>query len=276
MPETTNGDAVTYLLTLSDDEVGRYRLMADQAKANEAELWRQAGIVEGADVADIGCGPGALLSAWAEAVAPTGHVTAVDADATAVATAGALIAANGLERVSVRQGRADRTGLAAESFDAIMLRHVLAHNGGAEDAIVGHLATLLRPGGRLFLVDVDITAARFVPDDIDIADLMDRYAGFHTKLGNDMQAGLHLGERLARAGLDVLEFRGRYTIMPVPQGMRGPAWAAREALLSAGVATQDDIARWEAAYERIDQAPQRPTGFLPTFVAIGQKPPRPA
>jgi hypothetical protein len=150
---------------------------------------------------------------------------------------------------------------------------VLAHNGGAEDAIVGHLATLLRPGGCLYLVDVDVTAARFVPEDPDIMDLMDRYAAFHTSLGNDMRAGLRLGERLARADLDVVEFRGRYTIMSVPQGMRGPAWAAREALLSAGVATTDDIARWEAAHTRLDQASQRPTGFIPSFVAIGQKAP---
>ncbi len=39
-----------------------------------------------------------------------------------------------------------------------MLRHVLAHNGGAEDAIVAHLATLLRPGGCLYLVDAYLTA----------------------------------------------------------------------------------------------------------------------
>jgi SAM-dependent methyltransferase len=268
----TNG----YLLNLSDDEVGRYRMMADLARSNEAQLWRRAGLREGAAVADIGCGPGALLSAWAEAVAPTGRVSAVDGDASAVATATALVAATGLRRVTVRQGRADRTGLEPGSFDVVMLRHVLAHNGGAEDVIVGHLATLLRPGGCLYLVDVDVTAGRFLPEDADIMDLMDRYAGFHTKLGNDMQAGLRLGERLTRAGLDVIEFQGRYTIMPVPAGLRGPAWAAREALLSAGVATAEDIARWDAAYTRLDQATERPTGFIPFFVAIGRKSADPA
>ena len=264
-----------YLLTLSDDEVARYRLMADQARTNEADLWQRAGLVEGAHVADIGCGPGALLSAWADAVGPTGQVTALDADPNAVATAGALIDAQGLRQVTVRQGRADRTGLPAGSFDVVMLRHVLAHNGGAEDAIVGHLATLLRPGGCVYLVDVDITALRFVPDDADIADLMDRYAGFHTSLGNDMRAGLRLGERLQRAGLSVVEFSGRYAITPMPPGMRGPAWAARDALVIAGLATDDDLARWEAAYTRLDRAEQRPTAFIPAFVAIGQKaPPR--
>lgn len=265
---TANG----YLLTLSDDEVARYRLMADQARTDEADLWRMAGIVAGAKVADVGCGPGALLPVWAEAVAPAGQVSAVDADATAVATAGALIAAHGLQRVTVRQGRADRTGLTPGEFDVVMMRHVLAHNGGAEDAIVAHLAGLLRPGGCLYLVDVDATAGRLVPEDADIADLMDRYTGFHTSVGNDMRAGLQLARRMERAGLSVEHFEGRYAITPVPAGMRGPAWAARDALVSAGVATAEDLARWDAAYQRLDRRQERPTVFMPSFVAVGRKP----
>jgi SAM-dependent methyltransferase len=260
-----------YLLTLSDDEVVRYRLMADQARADEAELWRMAGLGEGATVADIGCGPGALLATWAEAVSPTGHVYGVDGDASAVATATALIAANGLQRVTVRQGRADRTGLAAGTFDLVVLRHVLAHNGGAEDAIVGHLATLLRPGGCAYLVDIDAAAMRFEPEDPDIVDLLDRYIGFHTKLGNDMQAGRKLGDRLARAGLDVIFFEPRHQVVPLPPGLRGAAWAARDALVTAGLATADDIARWDAAYVRLDARPERPTGHLTMYVGIGRK-----
>lgn len=266
--DVTNG----YLLTLSDDEVARYRLMADQARANEAELWQLAGLAEGASVADIGCGPGALLATWAEAVAPTGQVYGVDGDATAVATATALIAANGLQRVTVRQGRADRTGLAAGTFDLVVLRHVLAHNGGAEDAIVGHLATLLRPGGCVYLVDIDATSMRIEPEDPDIADLLDRYIGFHTKLGNDMRAGTRLGDRLARAGLDVTYFEPRQQVLPLPPGLRGPAWAARDALVTADLATAEDIARWDAAYTRLDADPQRPIGYMSMYVGIGRKP----
>src|SRR6266508_3779502 len=75
------------------------------------------------------------------------------AEQAAVAAATALVAAAGLANVTVREGRADRTGLAAASRDVVMLLHVVAHNGGAEDAIVAHLAGLLRPGGCLYLVD---------------------------------------------------------------------------------------------------------------------------
>ena len=172
-----------YSLALSKAEVARYQLMAERARATEADLWQRAGIVAGAKVADVGCGPGALLPALSDAVAPTGHVTAIDADPAAVAAAGALVAAAGLVNVTIRPGRADRTGLPVESCDVVMLRHVLAHNGGGEDVIVAHLATLLRPGGCLYLVDADGTAMRMVPEDVDLTDLQQRYLTFHTGPG---------------------------------------------------------------------------------------------
>ena len=52
-----------YSLALSNAEVARYQLMAERARATEADLWQRAGIVAGAKVADVGCGPGALLPA---------------------------------------------------------------------------------------------------------------------------------------------------------------------------------------------------------------------
>jgi SAM-dependent methyltransferase len=261
-----------YALALDDAEVARYRLMAEQARAAEADLWPLAGVVAGARVADVRCGPGALLPALADAVAPGGQVTGVDADPGAVAAAGALVAAAGLAGVTVREGRADRTGLEPGTMDVVMLRHVLAHNGGVEDAIVAHLATLLRPGGCLYLVDTDGTAVRTVPEDPDLDDLQRRYLALHAARGNDLRAGLRLGERLERAGLELVEFRGAYLIRPMPPGLRPPQWAAREAMVAAGVATQEDVARWAGAFDRLDAAAARPTVFVPMFTAVGRRP----
>ena len=167
-----------YALRLDEGEVERYRMMAEQARAAEADLWELAGVGPGARVADVGCGPGAMLPALSGAVGPDGRVQAVDADPGAVAAARALADAAGLENVEVTEGRADRTGLEPGSLDVVMLRHVLAHNGGAEDAIVTHLATLVRPGGCVYLVDVDGTAMRLLPEHADLTDLDERYAAF--------------------------------------------------------------------------------------------------
>jgi SAM-dependent methyltransferase len=261
-----------YPLELDQAEVERYRTMAEAARQAEAELWEPAGIVAGARVADVGCGPGAMLPALAAAVGPDGRVTAVDADPEAVAAARALVAAAGLGNVAVRQGRAEETGLAAGSLDVVMLRHVLAHNGGAEDTIVAHLAALLRPGGCLYLVDADLTAIRVIPEaeHPDLVDLQERYLAFRAARGDDNAAGLRLAERLVRAGLELVEFHGRYVIREVSPGLRSPAWAAREAMVAAGMATAEDLRRWDQAFEATARRP--PTFFAPMLTAIGRRP----
>lgn len=70
----------------------------------------------------------------------------------------------------------------------------------------------------------------------------------------DVSAGLRLGERLVRVGLEILEFRGTYLIGPVLAGMRTPPWAARDAMVAAGVATEEDVARWASAFDWFDAA----------------------
>src|SRR5689334_11501862 len=104
---TGTGEPVAggYALALDPAELARYRLMAERARTAEAELWRMAGVRPGARVADVGCGPGALLPLLAAEVAPDGEVVGVDGDPGAVAAATAYLA--GAERVSVGRAPAD-------------------------------------------------------------------------------------------------------------------------------------------------------------------------
>jgi 2-polyprenyl-3-methyl-5-hydroxy-6-metoxy-1,4-benzoquinol methylase len=263
-------EPTTYTLKLSDVELGRYRVMAEQARAAEADLWALAGLTTGARVADVGCGPGAMLPVLSESVGPTGSVIAVDGDPDAVAHAAALVSTAGLGNVTTQAGRADDTGIDLGSLDMVMMRHVLAHNGGREQAIVDHLAALVRPGGAVLLVDIDMPAFRVRPIDPDLEDLAERYLEFHRHKGNDIQVGLRIADLLAAAGLEVLAFRGSYQIFPAPPGMRPPSWAARDAMVDAGLATAQDVQRWDDALTR---GAQRPTMlFNPMFAAVGRKP----
>ena len=72
---------------ISAPEVRRYQLMAERAQVVEAELWHQAGIVPGATVVDVGCGPAAVSVVLARAVEPLGRVVGVERDETALAAA---------------------------------------------------------------------------------------------------------------------------------------------------------------------------------------------
>lgn len=77
-----------YTYQLSDAELARYRAMAAHALACEAELWTAAGILPGARVVDLGCGPGTFLADLAERVGSLGRVVGVD-DAEEAVRAGA-------------------------------------------------------------------------------------------------------------------------------------------------------------------------------------------
>lgn len=261
-----------YALRLSDEERARYRFMAETAVQTEGDRWAAAGIVGGATVADVGCGPGAVSVVLAGLVGESGRVLAVDGDPEAVAAARETAALAGAANVTVTGGDAAATGLAPASVDAVMIRHVLAHNGGREQAIVCHAASLVRPAGSVFLVDIDDGGLHVRPEDPDVVDLHDAYRRWHADKGNDLAVGLRLAELLTGAGLDVTHFEGRYQIVGFPPGMRPPGWAARDALVAAGLATPDDVARWAAAFERIDRQEQRPTLFAPIFLATGRRP----
>ena len=258
-----------YALAVSEQEVRRYRLMAEHARAAEAEYWRRAGIGPGAVVADVGCGPAAVSVLVAETVGPTGRVIGVEPDESARAAAAQLVAESGAGNVELRPGTGTDTGLPQGSVDVALMRHVLAHNGPDEERIVDHLASLVRPGGSVYLVDIDGPAMRVLDVDPDLDDLNNKYLEFHRRRGNDLLVGLRLGKLLARAGLDVVLHEGRYMIAPIVPGFRPPAWAARGAMLAEGVAAKDDVRRWEAAFARLDAAPTRPTLFAPFFVGVG-------
>ena len=66
-----------------------------------------------------------------------------------------MVADSGLANVEIRPGTATDTGLKANSVDVTMCRNVLAHNGPDEQRIVDHLAQTCRPGGVVYLVDVE-------------------------------------------------------------------------------------------------------------------------
>jgi ubiquinone/menaquinone biosynthesis C-methylase UbiE len=261
-----------YVLQVSEAEIARYQVMAKRAQASEAQLWTEAGIRPGARIADVGCGPGAALALMARAVGPTGWVSGVDGDAAALSCARALLADVHVENADVRWGRADATGLEVAAFDTVVLRHVLAHNGGSEQRIVDHLATLVRPGGFVYLVDVDLSAMRMHPPSADLTDLTAKYIDFHSGRGNDPQIGLRLSELASGAGLDVTNFRGWFDVTVAPVGMRPPSWAARAAMVASGVASDADVTRWAAAFAALDEAPGRPMIFPALFAVVARRP----
>ncbi len=260
-------------LIMSDLERQRFRLMAQNAVASESQLWATAGIVPGARVVDIGSGPGAVLVEMARIVAPDGEVIGVEPDHRARNAADDEITATGVACARVIDGTATATGLPEGDFDVVMVRHVLHHLGSAVPEAVAHAASLLRPGGCLYLVDTPAGqiregAAGFDPDAIDFGEA---YVAFQRQRGSDVTVGLRLGQLIADAGLDrVLE----ETIDSVVPGhllaSHGPMVEAIPAMLAAGAATDADVARWRAGLARTAATPGV-TLSVAQFIVVGRR-----
>ncbi len=261
-----------YTLQLSEPERMRYRMMAENARENEADLWEYSGIVPGARVADVGCGPGAVLVEIAQIVGPEGTAVGVEPGEPAREAAREELDALGLDHVEVRAGDGEASGLEPGEWDCVMMRHVLTHTGDDAERIVAHLATLLAPGGHLYLVDVDLDATRTSPPDPDIREQFERYSAFHQALGNDVRIGARLGALLRAAGLEVAEHQGSFQRIPaLLMAAGGPLVSAQEAMIASGVLSADETDAWEAARQRFTSLPDAELWFA-GFIAIGRKP----
>ncbi|MEZ5668214.1 MAG: metalloregulator ArsR/SmtB family transcription factor [Alphaproteobacteria bacterium] len=105
-----------------------------------------------ADLLDIGTGTGRMLELMAPRVA---HALGIDASREMLAIARNNLDKAGHAHCRVRQADMYQLPLAAESFDAIVIHQVL-HYAESPGAVLAEAARVLRPGGTLLIVDLDL------------------------------------------------------------------------------------------------------------------------
>lgn len=163
-------------------------------------------------VADLGCGTGGIAQSLAPFVE---KVIAVD-ESTAMLTA-ARKRLHGVENVDIRNGRLEALPLADEEVDVALLFLVL-HYVVDPAAVVAEAARVLRPGGRLLVLDM-------MPHDReDLKQSMGHlWQGFASET---------LGGWMRAAGLESF----RYTSLPPDTGAKGPLLFAASATRSTAAA----------------------------------------
>lgn len=136
--------------------------MIKTAEAEIPELVKLFGLEPGMTVADVGAGFGAWTVRFAKVVGPTGRVYSTDIGAPQLDALRDYVKKEGLANVTVIEGAVDSTNLPAGCCDAILVRDAY-HHFTQPEAMIKSLASGLKPGGRLAIIDFPPRAKSEIP-----------------------------------------------------------------------------------------------------------------
>lgn len=112
----------------------------------------QLRLASGHAALDIGCGTGEDVIAMAALVGPDGRAVGLDASEAMVSEASQRH--HQVANVSFQQGDAQRLPFESETFEACRCERTLQHLDDP-DRVVGEIARVLKPGGRVALIEPD-------------------------------------------------------------------------------------------------------------------------
>lgn len=149
---------------------------------------RRLRLVEGERLLDVGCGLGEAARTLASDLGATGEVVGVDASAAMLRVAGA---STGTPNCRVRFVVGDACALDEpnSSFDAVRSERTLQWLAEPETAIA-EMARVLRPGGRVSLIDTDWSTLRIDVGDAALA------ARVHRAMSVERNRPSNIGSRL--------------------------------------------------------------------------------
>jgi SAM-dependent methyltransferase len=207
----------------------------DRPWVDEAVGWIMA--TASGPVADVGCGAGGAACAFAH----HGDVVACDRDPRLIEVARRRAAAEGVaDRVRWATGEVGRLPAATGAFGVVWASGVV-HHVADQQAAVGELAGLARPGGTVALVEGGLPL-RCLPHDIGLGrpGLEARLDEARARWFEDLRAELHgpplpygWPEALARAGL--VDRRSRSFLAEVPPPLDGVGRQVATMHLTSGV-----------------------------------------
>lgn len=147
---------------VGEDEVARLEIQGRALAPATQMILAEAGIRPGMRVLDLGCGAGDVAFVAAELVGTDGWVVGVDRSPDALARARLRAGQRGLTQVRFVEGDI-HDPVPGGPFDAIVERVVL---WAVPDpaALLRRQATVLRPGGLVVLIEIDLSTVRWLPE----------------------------------------------------------------------------------------------------------------
>ncbi len=227
-------------------------------------------VVPGARVLDVGCGSGAVLRALARRVAPEGTAVGLDPSPALLAVAREIADLEGLaERIEFLEGDARSLPVADADFDIVLATTVLGHVPEGDGAIA-ELARVVRPGGRVGVLELDGDGLLMVHPDRDLTRRI--VAAWSDNSLVDGWLGRRLPGLMEEAGLQDVRMRA---FTPIERGTTGfyvgLVERAAEIAVTVEAITSEEHRRWLTAL-RAEQAAGRFVAGLTQLFVWGTRP----
>ena len=181
-------DNIGYLMD-SEEENVRLDMKTDSKAVREQAMW--CGIKPGMRVLDAGCGPGITTSILYDMVQPGGTVVGIDYSKDRIKYAREHYGRDGEVDFHIRDLTGDLAGIG--QFDVVWVRFVLEYFRAESPDIVKKLASLLRPGGFLCLLDLDHNCLNHYELPPQMTNLLHR---FMEKLDDEYNFDTYAGRKL--------------------------------------------------------------------------------
>lgn len=224
-------------------------LMAAKPSVRTLKAWALDALAPavGEAALDVGSGTGEDLAEFLERVGPSGRAVGVEPN-----TGLRAVAHERHPKLEIVDGTAAALPFDDASFDVIRCERVLQHVDDAQQA-VGEMARVLRPGGRICLIDTDWATAIVHPADPDVLGRMIDF--FHTESANPY-SGRALRGLLADAdaGLTIADETAATWIEPQSGAKQGFLSMMGKTAAGGGVITEAEA---DAFHHGIEEAADR-------------------
>lgn len=238
----TNGDGeAQYIHGTSPQEQARLRAL--NALTNDAFV-NFLRLDDAKTILEVGAGLG-ILAADVARRAPHADVIGVELQARQLASAEAPP-----KNLQLVQADANALPFARDTFDVVYCRYLLEHVENPS-RVLSEMRRVLRPRGRVFVMENDVSVCRFDPETPSFDHVWARFVELQQKLGGDALIGRRLFSLLKRAGFREV----RLSIQPEVHWSGSPRFAAwidnlagnvrgaAESLVRHGLATVVEIER---------------------------------
>ncbi len=188
----------TFQNTEQATEISRLERQVTTTLDLDRKIWIQAGLTTGMRVLDLGCGTGIIGCELAHAVQP-GEVIGVDLSEAMVQQAQTLKASKKIANATFQSGDAYQLDFPDASFDFVYSRLLFQHL--AEPLrVLAEIYRVLKPGGRLCVMDVDEGWFSLYPEPPSLTLLCQQLVTLQRSQGGDPYVGRKLGHHFQSAG----------------------------------------------------------------------------